>query len=337
MTQIIAHDPKRHRLCLALFGLMAAVIYAGNLRFVVPSDLSPELIALGVAIDLVAWVPLLYYLIVQRTGAGPAFVTRLLVVAGVLVTLATVPDSEILRQVQTAYPMLLAAIAATALTFMIAKAARTWPRIRGLSAEGRIDVLSTELFGSAAFSRVMRSEWLSLYYAFFGWRQPEEVDQRLQFSHDRNSGAVGTLLALSVLHVPGLFFWHLIVMHAWPGIAVVFTVLHVYTTVFTVGQAMAIRHRHLLLTDEGLRVRYGLFFENLIDYSTIERVERATWSDLEKAPGRLCATLAADVNIKIIFNKPQRLIVVAGLSKPCTELVLGVDAPTQFIAALQAR
>ncbi|MEN1726876.1 MAG: hypothetical protein AAGJ52_00425 [Pseudomonadota bacterium] len=337
MTRTLAHHPKRNRLRVALFGFIAAVIYIGNLRLVVPSDLSPEFIALGVAIDLVAWVPLLYYLMVQRSGAGPAFITRLLVVAGLLVTFTTVPESALLTQIRTAYPMMVAAIAAAALTFMIMKATRAWPRVRILSGEARIDALSAELFGDAGFGRVIRSEWLCLHYALFGWKQPQDTDQRIRFSHDRNSGAVGTLLAMSILHIPGLFFWHLIVMHAWPGIALVFTALHVYTTVFTVGQAMAIRHRHLEPTDQGLKVRYGLFFENLINYGTIERVERATWSDLEQAPGRLRATLAGDVNVKIVFREPQRMIIVAGLSKPCTELVLGVDAPTQLMAALQAR
>ncbi len=337
MTRALALSSKRSRIRLALFGLIAATIYIGNLRWVVPSDLSPEFIAASVAIDLVAWVPLLYYFIVQRCGAGPAYVTRMLVAAGVLVTLATVPDSEILRQMRATYPLLAAAAAIAATVFLVVKASAAWPRTRGMTAEQRIHSLVSELFGESGLARVIRSEWVCAYYALFGWKQAERADQQVRFSYDRRSGAVGTLLGMSALHVPGLFFWHLIVMHAWPGIALLFTVLHVYTMVFTVGQAMAMRHRFMVLSGEGLLLRCGLFFENRIDYDAIERVERATWSDLERAPGRLRATLGADVNVKIVFRNPQRLDVAAGLSKSCKELVLGVDAPERFIAALRVR
>ena len=319
----------------AIFGFFALAIYLGNARLVVPSELPPSLIAVGVAIDLILWVPLLYYLIMQRSGAGPAFITRLLVTAGVFSTLAMLPENSVIAVLRAHYPAAIGVFAVGATLILTYRLARAWPEAVGLGAEERISLLSERLFGKSGVASIIRSEWTCAYYAVCGWRRSPEADQRTRFSYHKNSGAVGTLIGMSILHIPGVFFWHLIVHHAWPALALVFTGLHVYTMVFTVGQAMAMRHRFMEVSSTHLNLRFGMLFDTQIPLSAIDRVERATWSDLEKAPGRLCATFAAMANVRIVFHKPQKISLMAGITKPCTELVLGVDAPLQLMDALR--
>ena len=77
----------------ALFLLFALSIYGGNLRLLVPSELSPNLIAISLIIDLALWVPFLYCLPLSRSQLAPKGLVRLLASAGLICSFDLMPDA----------------------------------------------------------------------------------------------------------------------------------------------------------------------------------------------------------------------------------------------------
>lgn len=321
---------------ISVFLILGMGVYAGNLLQLMPSSLPPDLIGASLLLDLCLWVPLLYHFLLARPGIGPVFLGRLLLTAGLATSLYLMPQDSLLFSLKSLLPKLMLLVAALLLCRSLWRMARCWPALKPLPAEERIAALA-QVAVPGKLAKLIEGEWLGIYYGLFGWRLVTKPDERRSFSYHQKSGAVGMLIGLSLFQLPGLVFTHIIFLHISPTLALVLTVGHIYTLYFGLSQAMAMKHRPMLLSAEGLRLRSGLLFDQLIPWDAIASIDTASLISLsERKPGRLNIGLFGHANLLISFRQKQRISLLAGLGKEVNELVLGLDNPHAFRSACLA-
>ncbi|MDF2176859.1 hypothetical protein P2G88_01160 [Aliiglaciecola sp. CAU 1673] len=315
----------------SVFIALSSLIYFGNLHLIQPSNLKVDWIALSMLLDLVVWVPLLYYFLLMRQRLAPALLMRPLVMAGVLCCLWMTPPGSFLEPVKSSYPYVLAGLASLAATYTLFTFTLAWHRSQALSGEPRVAYLAEAVGGRFGLTTWLQSEWLAFYYALRGWGLKTSADNQTSFSYHVKSGAVGLLIGSSLFHIPGIIFSHIIFHHISPLIAWLLTAGHLYTMFLTLSQAMAIKHRHIQLSDEGMLLRCGLLFDCQIPWQQIDSVSRVAMGCEEKAPDLLRAYMLGHVNLEVRLKSAQKVSLLAGISKQVTRIHLGLDDPQAFI------
>jgi hypothetical protein len=288
-----AIDPRRAALVLgavvAIWGIVGALVVR----------LDRPAVALAGAVDLTVTCSLVMYFGGVRRGYLPRWLMTVVAVAGAVmakVLLARVPGGERIG--------VAAAIEAFAIVMVV---------VRGSRATGVLAILATEL-------RV-------LGYALTGWRAPRR-DART-FTVHRAVGwplFAGVLVALTLVETPGL---HLILVAAGhPTVAWVASALSLYGALWLLGDALALRHGGVVITDDALELRIGVRWRGRIARSAIIGVERGSLP-----PGALsCAIIEANVIVRLA--EPCTLDKLFGRKRMASVIGLSVDDPERFVAAL---
>ena len=319
-----------------VFFAFAIGIYFGNFQFVLDSSLGPNVIALSLVLDLVVWVPLLYFFILVRSGSGKSSFMPLLVSVGVFTSLRWAPQGSFLSPIKEFYLYFLLALATAVFVWFFARFLMGWKRTADLSGEQRVIALAQRTAGKGNFASLIQAEWLTIYYGLFAWRRVTTADNQESFSYHHKSGSPAMLIFLSLFQIPSLCFTHIIFHSMSPVIAMVFTVGHIYTLFFGLSQAMAIKHRPIFVKDGKIRVRCGLMFDFDLPVSEVNRVEDISGFDLlEKQEGRLEINMLGHSNLQLVLNQKFKVPLMAGLSKSVDTLVLGLDDLASFKQALR--
>ena len=321
-----------------LFILLACVIYAGNISFVLPSSMSPDLIAVSLVIDLAVWVPLLYYALLARKGYGPKSLLKVLFTIGLLTSVFLMPEQSMLEPIRFWYPFVMLSGAAIVAGVAVYRFSRAFCRSQSLSGEKRIAFLSQSTVGKGWFADILQAEWTGIYYGIFGWRLNTQTNDTTRFGYVDKNGAVSLLIFMSLFQIPSLFFTHIIFHNISPGLAMFMTVAHIYTLFFGLSQANAMRHRPMELTSEGVQVRCGLLFDSCIQYSDIAKIEHfRPGLTGEKDKNALTVSLFGNDNICLILKRKVRIPVIASWGKSVDKIYLGVDAPHALVRQINQR
>jgi hypothetical protein len=285
-----AIDPRRAALVLGAVFAIWGLVGALVVRLDRPA------VALAGAVDVTVTCSLVMYFGAVRRGHLPRWAMTVVAVIGAVVAkllLARVHGAERIG--------VAAAIEAFALVMVV---------VRGSRATG---VLATE-------ARVMG-------YALTGWRAPRR-DART-FTVHRAVGwplIIGVLVALTVVETACV---HLVLIAAGhPTIAWVASALSLYGALWLVGDALAMRHGGVIVTDDALELRIGVRWRGRIPRSAIIGVERA-----RLPPGALsCAVIEANVVVRLA--SPSTLDKLFGRKRTATVIGLSLDEPDRFIAML---
>ncbi|MCC2616039.1 hypothetical protein LJ739_07285 [Aestuariibacter halophilus] len=319
------------------FLTLTICLYVGNLLWVLPSTLPANLIALTLVLDWALWVPVTYYLLLVRHRLAPAMLTRLLFAIGLLAAFWQAPQQSLLSEYAPIYRMALLCVAGGWLLLSAWRLYLGMRHSRHLQGESRIEHVARRVAGknSPLFANLLAQEWLTWYYAIMGWRLNTACDQVTRFSYHQKSGHSGMLIGIAVFHLPSLVFSHIIFANLFPLLAWLLTIGHVYTLQFTLAQAMAVRHRPIILSDHGLTIRCGLLFDTFIPWQAIRSVESLAGRDNQSTPGVLQASMFGHANVAIKLTGNTRLSVFAGLCKTVHTVHVGVDQRGEFLQACQ--
>ncbi len=198
--------------------------------------------------------------------------------------------------------------------------------------------LAPQAPGVAAWVRLELQLWALMLVGWFF--KPMPADAPKVFTHHRESGWFGFVGVLCfVLLIEGaLVHWWL---HASGYIVAkwVLFALHVYTFVWLIGDAQAIRIYRSSLRKLGdhwfLFLSVGLRQRARIAVSDVAEV--TTGGSDKAGEGELLAVVQGAANVRLAFRTPANVRPMLGAAKPTQSLLLQVDEPEDFRAALSSR
>ncbi|WP_377890173.1 beta-carotene 15,15'-monooxygenase [Alkalihalobacillus sp. R86527] len=193
--------------------------------------------------------------------------------------------------------------------------------------------------GSTIIYRVLVSELLMFYYAFFSWKKEKG---KTGYSLHKNSSVV--MIHLMMIHAIaietiGLHWW----LHEQSAIiSAVLLILNIYSIAFIVAEIQAIRLNPARITDNELYLSLGLTKRMVIPLDEIESITTDRESlEKEFAKNTTIAFIAKDfeeVRPELILElkKPCRATHVFGIEKLYTRVALRIDQSHEFLERLKA-
>lgn len=338
MHSLKSQNHRQKALKWSSFLMVTIFIYAMNLHLLYTPNLSVDVVAMSLLIDLVIWVPLIYHWVIVRKDVGPKFITKLLLSIGLVMSYHLIPAEAFIRPLADFYPAMLAILVSTIIVLAITRLVPAITNSRDMPPEERIHYLASKVCRGSGFENVLKTEWMAMYYGVFGWRLQKSPDQKKTFSYHQKSGNVGLIIGLSIFQIPGLIFTHIIFHNISPIIALVLTVAHIYTLYFGLSQAMAMRNRFIHIGTDHVALKCGLMFDADIAISNIKQVKKVSALETEEdVDGQLKATFFGFSNIRIELYSAQKIPIFAGMTTSCDQIVIGVDEANAFVRQLNLR
>jgi hypothetical protein len=284
-------------------------------------------VPLGVFIDVMVVLPLLFALLVLRPARRPLLEAAPLLAIGAMVAGVLLAGRPEMRT-----PMRLAAGAAE-MAVLALLVRRVRAAARELGAAGRDDLLLCLGALTDPVFRVLGLELAVVYYAFAGPLR-QRAPQDGEFGYTERSGVGSLLFALGlVVSIEGLAIHF--PLHAWSSRAAWGLLsLNAYSLVWLVAAFQAARLRPVVLSPVRLLVRASLLWTVEIPRDAIADV--APIGAMLPKPGTLRVAFGAPPELLVSLRRPVVARGPLGIRKSVTSIALYVDEPEKLLAALRA-
>lgn len=324
---------RRAHLPLFAFALLALGIYAAEASILRMRPLwgPPNLVVLGVMLDLIVMVPLVYWFLAVRRGGWPRVTLIPVVLLGILASALMLPNhhgllGKLLEALAVPYEIGL-------VTWI---SVRTWRAVRRGGGDGdtleSLRSIAGEVFPVRRVADAIAFEVAVLYYALFSWRRrPAEVPGTEPFTYHRKSGYGAIVFAILVMMAAEGIPTHILVMRWSPVAAWVLSFLTAYGTVWFIADWRATRLRPILLDADELRLRVGLRWTATVPRDRIAAVHRKRPSTSEPY---VRASLPGTPPLWIELAEPIAAKGPYGIQKRARWISLSVDEPERFQQAL---
>jgi hypothetical protein len=329
---------RRAQLPLLAFALLATGIYAAEVSILRMRPLwgRPDLVALGVMLDLVVMVPLVYWFLAVRRGGWSRATLIPVVLLSILGAAVMLPHHHgLLRKLleTLAIPYEIGLV-----TWI---SVRTWRAVRRGGGDGdtldtleRLRSVAGDVLPARRAAEAIAFEMAVLYYALFSWRRKvQETPGMEPFTYHRKGGYGAIVFAVLLMMAAEGIPTHVLVMRWSPVTAWVLTFLTAYGAVWFLADWRATRLRPLLLGPGELRLRVGLRWTATIPRESIAAVHK------KRPPGSdpyLRASLPGATPIWIELAEPVTAKGPYGIEKRARWISLSVDDPERFRRALAA-
>lgn len=284
----------------------------------------PDVLAWAVTFDLTLTVPLLYWLLVVRTGRARAMTVVPVFLVAMMLAAALVPRPQqaFLADLQMlAIPLEL--LVAGAIVQRIRRAARE--RSTSTDPYVRIGNAARVLFGEGRVAEIVASEITILYYALFTWRrQPEATRGRVITVHER-SGWPTVVVCILVLLVAESIGLHLLIQMWSVTAAWIFTGLDVWGMLWLLGDLQALKLRRSAITDDAFELRYGLRWSAIVPRTNIASIDEVRQERDWKQRDILKVAMLDEPRWLITLREPMQIRGMAGLRKTIRAIAILPD------------
>ncbi len=310
------------------FGLLAVLI------LLMKSSLSNgnNAFNIGITIDLLLTVPLVYYLLIRKSEIPKTTVIPLMTI-GLLIGSYILPlesQTYLLIFKTWALPVIKVSI----LAFFIHKVCLVIKKYKTLKEStpdffNKLKSICSEILPKKLVLP-FATEVAIFYYGFINWKKIKINNN--EFTYHKNSGTPALLGAFILIMGIEIFALHFLLAKWSLLLAWILTALSIYTSIQIFGFAKSLTKRPISINKESLTLKYGVLSEAEIHFSDIDKVELSTKS-LEKS--KLTKTLSPlgeleSHNIIIHLNKENELVGLYGKKKKFIILGLHIDEPTEF-------
>ncbi|MEA1650748.1 hypothetical protein UAJ10_17210 [Nitrospirillum sp. BR 11164] len=182
-------------------------------------------------------------------------------------------------------------------------------------------------------AQLVAKELALLHLALFRWRAPPDVPPGCQaYGYHRDlTPLMGGLLAAQVMEI--------VVMDVALGIhhrtaALVLFAVGDVGFIYLLGLTKSFRLHPVLLTPQGVRIRFGLLADRLVPYEAIAHVGAADGLE-RRGPENLCRLVAPNVALTLVVPETRHRVLRPALA--VTRLAFSVDEPREFIGAVRDR
>jgi hypothetical protein len=317
MTQAL--HPRVIAAALLVLAIHAAAVASSPLRL-------PPLIGSALAIDLTVTAGLIVYALAVRPGLLPATVLGPVLIAGAAVAHWALPATPVTAAVGAAIGVLEVVLVAS----LLRRVARIARRARARGADvALLDALEDglrDLLPRRA-AAIVATEVAIVVHAVTGWRRPRLAPGQFTVHRDKDwSLFAGVLIALTVVETVGL---HLVIAPHNTVLAWVLTGLSAYSALWLLGDAQALRHTGVRISDSHLHLAVGLRWRAEIPWSAVTAVER-----IETRPPRAAGTVDASIlEATTAFHLDPPVLVRGplGIERRAHLLVTTIDDADRFI------
>jgi|GEM_PF-1871820 len=300
-----------------------------------------QLLAWGVAADVMLIVPLLYYVLIYKTGKQSKTPLYLLVYLGALYCYFILPED--VDPVKLYYPyyryLLIAAviIAEIYLLYFIVTILKKI-RQRSLYGENKIRALLMLLPMPWKIKTVIKSEFLSWYFAFYGRRKPDTALPENSFSYHVRSGAPSLSVCLVIVILVEAPFSHFLIEQVSPTLSWVKTILSLYSCVGFLGFAFAMAHKPVRIKSNSLLLQTSLLWRIEVPFHNIDAISGLSWQQQEAAEyKRRNISFMAAPSLELKLKEPQTLYGPFGIKCQAKVIWFDLDKGSAFVARLKAR
>jgi hypothetical protein len=295
----------------------------------------------AVAFDLLVGIPGLFYLLVVRPYKLPVSVLAVAVGACLALAYWVLPDAQ-QAPLQALY-FLPTLLKAGTLLLLVSKGWQLLKWYRLAYRQQRhfwpsIQAALQQTLGPAGGYVV--AEVKMLRYAFVGWwAKPETEPESIAFTSHRDSGFTGIAVVLVGVLVVEMAVMH-VLANLWSArLAAWLLFFEVYTLVWLVAHAHAVRLRPTLLTQGGtLHLNVGFIWHLAVPLSEVAAIEPLR--DTPKPASdllNLTKLLFTPPNLLLTFNQPLTISGPYGIQQTGQQVAVYLDHPQGFVEAIKKR
>ena len=295
-------------------------------------QMHPKLLSIGISIDLLLTVPLLFFFLTKNTKIPKTLVVPVIVL-GMFLGYAILPkeNQQFLDYFKN---WVLPFIELAVLSFVGYHMYSSVKQFK-INKNSSLDFYTTlqasskELFPKVP-AALVASEFGVLYYGFLTWKKRPLKEN--EFSYHKDSGTLTVLVALMVIIGIETYVFH-IILAKWNSIlAWILTALSCYTAIQIFGFLKSMARRPIAIKDTILHLPYGIMGEAIIPLAKIGSIECNSKELEENKLHRKLSFLGVMESHNIILRVKEPLEVqgLYGISKKYEVLGFYVDGPTQF-------
>ncbi|HEY7159958.1 MAG TPA: hypothetical protein VH815_01810 [Acidobacteriota bacterium] len=294
---------------------------------------NPELISIGVTIDLTLGIPALFYLLLVRPRKYSLLILFPVFMISLLIATVMIPsrNQDFLSYEKKIIPLFEIVLIAYVFT-RIRKVIRRYREIKAREyffLDGIRQAVS-DVFNDNKAVNILLTELLLMYLAFFGWFKKFERTQVEipAFTYHRKSSyptILGVMIALLCVETAAL---HIIVLH-WSRIAaIILTGLSIYSLLWLVGDFHAIRLQPVLVTQDNIELRIGIRWKATIPISNVAGVDAGSGPP-RNAKGYVRASVLG-ARVVLNLNQPVTVKGLFGMQRSASKIGLSIDEVEQF-------
>lgn len=325
---------RQSRLPFLSFAFLATGIYAVaiTLERMRPELRRPEVVSLGLLVDLLVVVPVAFYLLAVRRAGWPVRTLIPLFLFSLTGAAFVLPDQrEMLKRLSE----ILSIPAEIGLVTWIAT--RTVRSLRSTSGQRMDDMLerlrqvAREILPVRAVSEAIAFEMAVAYFSLFAWRRRAQNPLSSQvFTYHRKSGYGALGFALLIVTLAEAIPVHLLVARWSLRGAWLLTALAAYGLLWFLADYRATRLRPILLDEETLLIRAGLRWTVRIPRGHVVALHKKG----PKSEAFIRATLPSTTPLWIELAEPVTAQGPYGKLKQARWISVGVDDAKAFREAL---
>ncbi|MEW7278770.1 hypothetical protein ABW636_09250 [Aquimarina sp. 2201CG1-2-11] len=295
-----------------------------------------EALSVGITVDLLFTVPLLYFLLIKKSNIPKTTVVPLFVI-GMLIATYIVPKEHqtILNWSKTwLFPILELGV----IVFVVYKVRQTIKRYRA-KAMVVSDFFSAlkETCREILPKRVaifLAMELAVFYYGFVFWKK--KTIKENEFTYHKNSGTISLLMGFILIIGVETYVLHVLLLK-WNMIAAwVATIASIYSGIQVFGFVKSMMKRPIVVENGRLYLRYGILSETTINISainTIQIIDKGVEFDDEIIRLSPLGELES-YNLVLSLKEGNTLNGFYGVKKTFKKIVLFIDDKHRFKALL---
>ncbi|MBS9461709.1 hypothetical protein KIM67_04760 [Flagellimonas sp. 389] len=293
---------------------------------------NPNVLALGVTIDLLLTTPIVYFLLVRKTRIPTTTIVPFLIFVTVVCSVILPKENQLYLGLFKTW--LLPVIELSILSFVLYKlygAVKRYNTEKQYSLDffSTLKKVCTEILPKAMVTPVVM-EISVFYYGFLYWKKKDFKEN--EFSYHKNSGTITLLVAILFIVAIETFVLHILIAKWSIIVAWIFTFLSIYSGIQIFGFLKSMLKRPISIEGHKLYLRYGIMSESSIDLSDIDAVELSSKEiELDNETRKLSFLGELEShNIVIRLKKENVLTGIYGIKKSYKNLVLFIDDPMTF-------
>ncbi|MFD0861547.1 hypothetical protein ACFQ1M_04965 [Sungkyunkwania multivorans] len=293
---------------------------------------NPDLVSIGITVDLLLTVPIIYFLLIRRTSIPKTTIVPF-VIMGVIVASLILP-SENQFYLDLFKVWILPVVELSILWFLIYKLRKVVKRFN-LERNESFDFFST-LKKSCykilprAIALAVATEIAVFYYGFISWKKRTLNDN--EFTYHKNSGTISLLIAIIFIVAIETVTFHILIAKWNDSVAWIFTALSIYSDIQIFGFLRSMLQRPISIENNRLYLRYGMMSEATIALDTIGAIELSSKEiefDKETRKLSVLGTLES-YNVIIRLNEEATLVRLYGIKRTYKNLAIYVDDRIKF-------
>lgn len=232
----------------------------------------PDLMSFGVTFDLLFSIPVLYFLLIRKTKISKNSISILLTLNVILATIFIPQQNQFYLNFFKKWFLPLFELAIIAmLIFKVRKTIREVNEVKN----GNLDFFNVlkkvvENIIPKKLAIPLSTEIAVFYYGFLNWKKP--ILKKNQFSYYKRNGIITTLIAFLFCGIIEIFVVHKILLKWNQTLAMVISVLSIYTAIQVFGILRALSKRPITIEKDGIYLKYSIISETFIDFKNIKNI-----------------------------------------------------------------